>query len=86
MLLSLINHQLGIYPTYFCGKDIYFFNKWQKVVLKHLNDVKTFIEYSNNINDIHKNIKEYNLNKKRKILIVFDDMISARLSTEKLIQ
>ena len=33
--------------------------------------------------DIHKNIKDYNPNKKRKILIVFDDMIADMLSNKK---
>ena len=42
-----------------------------------LNDSETFIEYSNNINDIFKNIEEYKPNKKCKILIVFDEMIAA---------
>ena len=42
-----------------------------------LNDSETFIEYSNHINDIFKNIEEYNPNKKCKILIVFDEMIAA---------
>ena len=32
--------------------------------LKHLNDSKAFIEYSNDMNDIYKNIEEYNPNKK----------------------
>ena len=34
--------------------------------------------------DIYKNIEEYNPNKKRKILIVFDDMIADMLSNKKL--
>ena len=34
--------------------------------------------------DIYNNIEEYNLNKKRKLLIVFDDMIADILSKEKL--
>ena len=33
---------------------------------------------------IYKNIKEYNTNKKRKILIVFDDLIADMLSNKKL--
>ena len=33
--------------------------------------------------DIHKNIEEYNSNKNRKRLIVFDDMISDMLGNEK---
>ena len=34
----------------------------------------------NNMNDTYKNIEEYNLNKKRKLLIVFDNMITDLLS------
>ena len=34
--------------------------------------------------DIHKNFEEYNLNKKRKLLIVFDDMIAYMLINEKI--
>ena len=41
---------------------------------KRINDSKVFIEYSNDMDDIYKNIEEYNPNEKRKILIVFDYM------------
>ena len=34
--------------------------------------------------DIYKNIEEYNSNKKRKMLIVFPDMIADMLSNKKL--
>ena len=40
--------------------------KSKKVVLKHYNDPKVFIEDSNDMEDIYKHIKEYNLGKKRK--------------------
>ena len=36
------------------------------------------------MNDIYNNIEEYNLNKKRKTLITFDDMIADMLSNKKL--
>ena len=36
------------------------------------------------MDDIYKNIQEYNPNKKRKILIIFDDMIADMLSNKKL--
>ena len=36
------------------------------------------------MDDIYKNIEEYNPNKKRKTLIIFDDMIADMLSTKKL--
>ena len=48
--------------------------------LKHFNDYKAFIEYSNDMNDIYKNTEEYNPNEKRKILIVFDDIIADMLN------
>ena len=31
-----------------------------------------FIEYSNDMQDVYKNIEEYNLDKENKVLIVFD--------------
>ena len=37
---------------------------------------KSFVEYSNDMQDFYKNINEYNPGKKCKILIVFDDMIN----------
>ena len=59
-------------------------NKGGNTGLEHLNDSKAFIEYSNDMDDIHKDIEEYNPNKKRKILIIFDDMIADILSNKKL--
>ena len=58
-------------------------NKREITGLKHFNDSKAFIEYSNDIDDIYENIKEYNPNKKRKILIVFHDMIGDMFSNKK---
>ena len=40
---------------------------------KHFNDSKAFIEYSNDSNDVYKNIEEYTPNKKYKILIELID-------------
>ena len=42
------------------------------------------LKYSNDVDDIYKNIEEYDPNKKWKILIVFDDMIADMLSNKKL--
>ena len=44
--------------------------------IKYLNDPNTFIECSNTMDDIYENINDYNPNRKRKFLIVFDDMIA----------
>ena len=49
----------------------------------HFNDSDGYIEYSNNMDGIFKNIEEDNPNKKRKILIDFDDMIADMLSNKK---
>ena len=42
------------------------------------------MEYSNDMQDIHKNIEDYNPIKKRKLLIVFDDMIADMINNNKL--
>ena len=52
--------------------------------MKHFNDPKAFIEYSNDMQDVYKNIDEYNVDKERKILIVFDDMIADMINNKKL--
>ena len=59
-------------------------NKKESARLNYLNDSKAFMEYSNDMNDIYKNIEDYNPKKKWKILIVFDDMIADMLSNKKL--
>ena len=59
-------------------------NKRKSTGLKYLNDSKAFTEYSNDMKDIYKNIEDYNPNKKRKILIVFDDIIADMLCNKKL--
>ena len=59
-------------------------NKWESTGLKHFNDPKAFIEYSNEMQDVYKNINEYNVDKERKILIVFDDIIAEMINNKKL--
>ena len=49
-----------------------------------MNNSKAFIEFSNDMDDIYKNIEEYNPNKKGKILIVFDNVIADMLSNKKI--
>ena len=61
-------------------------NKRESTILNYLKDPKVFIEYSNDMDDIYKNIEEQNPNKNQKILIVFDNMIDNVLSYEKLNQ
>ena len=66
------------------AKHQFLINKREIAVLKHFNDSKAFIEYSNDMDDIFKNFEEYKPNKKRKVLILFDDMITNVLSNKKL--
>ena len=64
-----IIQQPHIYKIYLYAKDPYktkyqlLINKRESTRLKHLNDIKAFIEYSNDMNDIYKNIEENNPNK-----------------------
>ena len=62
----------------------YLINKRKRVGINHLNDRKTFIEYSNDIHDVYKNTDEYNRDKENKILIVFDNMIADMIHNKKL--
>ena len=58
--------------------------KRESIGLKHFNDPKAFIEYSNDMQDVYKNVDEYNPDKENKILIVFDDMIADMINNKKL--
>ena len=58
--------------------------KRKKVGLNHYDDPKAFIEYSNDVRGVYKNIVEYNPDKERKILIVSDDMIADMVNNKKL--
>ena len=77
-LLNLINNQPDINKIYLYAKDPYeskyqfLINKRESTGLKHFNDLKAFIEYSNGMQDVYKNIEEYNPGKEHKILIVFE--------------
>ena len=66
------------------AKYQYLINIREKVGLKCFNDPKAFIEYSNDMCDVYKNIDEYNIDKERKTLIVFDDMIADIIKNKKL--
>ena len=87
-LLNLINNQPDIDKIYLYAKDPYekkyqfLINKREKVGLNHFNDPKAFMEYSNDMQDAHKNIEDYNPIEKRKILIVFDDMIADMINNK----
>ena len=54
------------------------------MVINHFNDPKAFIDYSNDMHDVYKNIDDYNPDKENKTLIVFDDMIADMIHNKKL--
>ena len=88
-LLDLINEQKDIDKIYLHAKDLseskyeYLIKNRENAGIKHLNDSKAFIECSNTMNDIYENIDNYNLSRKRKILIIFDDMIVDVMTSKK---
>ena len=51
--------------------------------IKNLNDPNAFIEYSNTMDDVYNNIDDYNSKIKRKVLIVFDDMIADIMTNKR---
>ena len=57
--------------------------KCKNAGIKYLNDPNAFIECSNTMGDVYENIHDYNLSRKRKILIVFDDMIADIMTNKK---
>ena len=58
-------------------------NKREKGGTNFNNDPHAFIEYSNSMDDILPNIEDYNKKIRRKVLIVFDDMISHVMPDKK---
>ena len=88
LLLNVIENQPDIDEIYLYAKDPYeskykyLINKREGVGINHFNDPKAFIEYSNNMHDVYKNIDDYNPDKENKIL-VFDDMIADIIHNKK---
>ena len=52
--------------------------------IKHLNDPNAFIQCSNTMNDVYENIDDYSPSRKRKIFIVFYEMITDIKSNKKI--
>ena len=88
-LLNLINSQPDIDIIYLYAKDPYvakyqyFFNKREKVGLDHFNDFKASMGYSNDMSDVYKSSEDHKPNNKRKLLIIFDDMIADMINNKK---
>ena len=87
-LLNLINKENGIDKIYLYAKDLsepkyeILVKKRENAGIKYLNDPNAFTECFNAMHDVYENINDYNSSRKRKILIVFDDII-AEIMTNK---
>ena len=81
-LLHLINNLHPFDKIYLYAKDLhelkkeYLINKREQAEIKNLNDPHAFIEYSDDMNDVLDDINNYNKNRDKKVLIIFDDMIA----------
>ena len=88
-LLNLINEQRDINKIYLYAKDLseskyeHLINNRENAGIKHLNDSKAFTDCSNTMNGVYENIDFYNPNRKRKVLIVFNDMIADIMTNKK---
>ena len=88
-LLNSIKEQDDIGKIYLYAKDLndpkyeFLIKKREDVEIKYCNDPNGFIECSNRMDDVYQNIDDYNLSRKRKVLIVFDDMIADILNNKK---
>ena len=76
--LHLINNLHPIDKIYLYAKDIhepkfeYLINEREQAGIKNLNDPHAFIEYSDHMSDVLDDINNYNKNRDKKVLIVFD--------------
>ena len=88
-LINLINEQNHIDKIYLYARDLsepkyeYLIKKREDAGIKHLNNPNAFIECSNTMDDVYENINDYNPIRKRKKVIVFDDMIADNKSNKR---
>ena len=90
MLLNLIKHQQpDIDKSYLYIKDPFeskyqlLINGREKVGIKKLKNPNTFIDYPKTIDHVYENLEDYNPTKKKRVLLVFDDMIADMESNKK---
>ena len=89
-LPNLIKDQPNIDKIYVYAKYLYeakyqyLINIREKAGLNHYTDPKAFMDYSNDMQDVYKNNEEHNPERKRKLLIGFDDIITDMINNKKL--
>ena len=81
-IIQKLNDTDPIDKIYLYAKDLsepkyeYLINKREQAGNKYFNDPTAFIKHSNDMNDVFTNIDDYSKQRKRKILIIFDDMMA----------
>ena len=86
--MHLINPQRDIDKIYLYSKDSYeskdqlLIKEGQEVGQEHFKDPNAFTEYLEDMKDVYKSFKGYNLRKNRKMLRVFDVMIADIISNK----
>ena len=81
-IIQLLNDADPIDKIFLYAKDLsepkyeYLINNREQAGNKYFKDPTAFKEYSNDMNDVFTNINDYNKQRKRKVLIIFDDMIA----------
>ena len=65
-------------------KSLLLINGRENVGIENLTNRKAFINHSQTIEDVYESLEGYNSTKKRRVLIVFDNMIAVMGSNRKL--
>ena len=85
----MINEQNDIDKNLLYARDLsepkyeYLIKKREDAGIQHVNNLNAFIECSNTMDDVYENIHDYNPNRRKKLLIVFDDMIADIITNKK---
>ena len=79
--------KIYLYASYMLDLDEpkyqFLIEKRKNAGIKNLNDPSAFIEYSNTMDDVYNNIDDYNPKRKRKVLIMFEDMIADIMTNKR---
>ena len=91
VLLNSVKHQRPDIGNTYLFVKIPFKSKYQSLIngreksgIKKLKSLKAFIDYSQKIDAVYENLVDYNLTKKRKVLIAFHDMITDVIANKQI--
>ena len=91
VLLNSIKHQRPDIGNTYLFVKIPFKSKYQSLIngreksgIKKLKSLKAFTDYSQKSDAVYENLEDYNLTKKRKVLIAFHDMITDVIANKQI--